>query len=257
MNAIAEHSSIQPRSFSRTGFAQLVRIELRKSIDTRAGFWLLAATALLTILAAVARAVSGEDAQHAIRPVLEAALIPTNVLLPVVGILLITSEWSQRTALSTFVQVPNRMRVLAAKCAAGVALGFGFYAIAVVMSVLAVAAFGSNVSDQWVFGTELATQFTAYVILGMLMGLALGAAMLASAPAIVTYFAAPAAVVVLASFNALEPVLKWIDPSSMAQPMTEAVMSSEEVAQVLTSAAVWIALPMVIGLWRIGRADID
>src|SRR2546421_152111 len=45
-----------------------------------------------------------------------------GVLLPIVGLLAITSEWSQRTALTTFARVPRRERVIAAKLLAGVAL---------------------------------------------------------------------------------------------------------------------------------------
>ncbi len=45
-----------------------------------------------------------------------------SVLLPVLGILLVTAEWSQRTALTTFTLVPRRERIIAAKAAAGVAL---------------------------------------------------------------------------------------------------------------------------------------
>ena len=41
------------------------------------------------------------------------------MLLPIVGILLVSSEWSQRTALITFTLVPQRMRVMSAKLAAG------------------------------------------------------------------------------------------------------------------------------------------
>lgn len=257
MDSVASIGAAAPRSFDPPAFVRLVQIELRKSVDTRAGFWLLAGTALLTVVAAVARVLSGDDADHAFRPVLETALVPTNVLLPVVGILLITSEWSQRTALTTFVQVPGRMRILGAKCGAGVALGFVFYAIAVAVSALAVATLGADAPDGWAFGIELWGQFTAYVILGMLMGLALGAALLASAPAIVTYFAAPSVVAILAGFNSLESFLKWVDPSAMAVPMTEAPMTSAEVGYLLTSTAVWVAIPLAIGAWRIGRADID
>lgn len=257
MTSVADIGALAPRSFNRPAFVRLVEIELRKSVDTRAGFWLLAATAVLTTVAAAARVLSGDDASHAFRPVLETALQPTNVLLPIVGILLITSEWSQRTALTTFVQVPGRLRVVAAKCVAGLALGFIFYAIAIGVSAMAVATLGADAPNQWAFGAEMWLQYTVFVILGMLMGLALGAALLASAPAIVTYFAAPTVVVILASFNSLESILKWVDPSAMAQPLTRAPMTSAEVGHLVTSTAVWILIPLAIGCWRISRADID
>ena len=57
------------------------------------------------------------------------------------GILSITSEWSQRTALTTFALVPRRERVVAAKLAAVV-----LAALASVLASLAVAAVGTLVA---------------------------------------------------------------------------------------------------------------
>src|SRR5207344_2799662 len=51
-----------------------------------------------------------------------AAAFVSSVLLPVLGIMLVTSEWSQRTAMTTFALEPRRMRIVLAKMLAGVAL---------------------------------------------------------------------------------------------------------------------------------------
>lgn len=257
MNSIATAQPLAPRDFARPGFVRLTEIELRKAVDTRAGFWLLAATLVLTVVAAVARVTAGEADQHTFRAVLEMALAPTNVLLPIVGVLLITSEWSQRTALSTFAQVPNRMRLLAAKCAAGVSLGLAFFVPAVLISAAAVAVLGDGAPGQWSFGADLWLQYILFVVIGMAMGLALGAACLASAPAIVTYFAAPTVVALLTGFKSLEPALKWIDPSATSTPLTAGPISSEDAAHLITATLVWVVLPMAIGIWRINRANID
>lgn len=262
MNPVAETPVAKmpvtaPRDFAAPQFARLVTIELRKALDTRAGFWLLVATAVLTVVAAVARATTGLAAEHAFRPVLEMATSPTNVLLPVVGVLLVTSEWSQRTALMTFAQVPSRLRLVAAKCAAGVLLGLAFFALSVAVSAVVVAVFGGAAPNKWAFGWELWLQYTVYVVLGMLMGLGLGAMLLASAPAIVTYFAAPTVIAILASFKSLEDILKWIDPSATSVPLTAGPISSDDAAQLATASLVWIAIPLAIGCWRISRAEID
>ena len=52
-----------------------------------------------------------------------------SIFLPIVGLLLVTSEWSQRTALTTFTLVPERGRVVAAKLLAGCALALAAVAI--------------------------------------------------------------------------------------------------------------------------------
>ena len=70
------------------------------------------------------------------------------MLLPIVGLLLVTSEWSQRTALTTFTLVPERSRVIvAAKLLAGCAL-----ALAAVALCLALAAVGNLIAGgSWDF----------------------------------------------------------------------------------------------------------
>jgi ABC-type transport system involved in multi-copper enzyme maturation permease subunit len=62
---------------------------------------------------------------------------PVGILLPVLGILSVTSEWSQRTALTTFTLVPNRFRVIGAKIAAVAVLAVASLVIAFVVGAVA------------------------------------------------------------------------------------------------------------------------
>ena len=94
---------------------QLVAIELRKTVDTRAGFWLLAASALLAIAVVGLTLAFGHATDLMFGVFFERTVGTVGVLLPVVGILAIASEWSQRTAVTTFALVPRRERVIAAK----------------------------------------------------------------------------------------------------------------------------------------------
>ena len=101
---------------TRPGLGRLVAVELRKMVDTRAGFWMQVATVALTVVAVIVRSVAGDAADHTFASVLDARRVqPAAVLLPVVGILLVTSEWSQRTGMITFALVPVRSRVVGAK----------------------------------------------------------------------------------------------------------------------------------------------
>ena len=59
-----------------------------------------------------------DDADQTFRNFFVPSLLPVSVLLPVLGILSITSEWSQRTALTTYALVPRRERVVTAKLVA-------------------------------------------------------------------------------------------------------------------------------------------
>src|SRR5690242_21257898 len=93
---------------ARPSLGRLVAVELRKMVNTRAGFWLQVAMVALTVAVVVARMLVGDASHHTFQAVLDAGLQPSAILLPVLGILLVTSEWSQRTGLITFTLVPVR-----------------------------------------------------------------------------------------------------------------------------------------------------
>ena len=57
--------------------------------------------------------------------VLDLALAPVDMILPAIGILAMTSEWTQRTALTTFTLSPRRIPVLFAKLLAAHRAGHG------------------------------------------------------------------------------------------------------------------------------------
>jgi ABC-2 type transport system permease protein len=113
--------------------ARLTAVELRKATDTRAGFWLQIATAGITLAAVVILLIAGTAQDRALDNVLSLAVQPAAVLLPIVGILLVSSEWSQRTALITFALVPRRSRVLLAKVVAGLLLALAATAACVAL----------------------------------------------------------------------------------------------------------------------------
>src|SRR5690242_7615734 len=108
----------------RIPFARLVQVELRKSYDTRAGFWLLAVIGLIVLATEVIALAVTTVQNEAISfgDFIGAAAFMTSFLLPVLGIMLLTSEWSQRTAMVTFALEPHRPRVIAAKASVGVVL---------------------------------------------------------------------------------------------------------------------------------------
>ncbi|GIK77051.1 MAG: hypothetical protein BroJett022_07410 [Actinomycetes bacterium] len=98
----------------RPPLLRLGAVEARKMVDTRAAMWLL----ILTALSAVAAVVVGafvDDGNRDFGELFVDAMLAASVLMPIVPILLVTGEWSQRTALETFTLVPVRERVMAAK----------------------------------------------------------------------------------------------------------------------------------------------
>ena len=59
----------------------------------------------------------------------------TSVLLPVLGIMLVTSEWGQRTAMVTFALEPRRPRVILAKLVTGLVLTLATAAFAITIGL--------------------------------------------------------------------------------------------------------------------------
>ena len=242
---------------ARPGLALLTRVELRKMLDTRAGFWLLGAAVAITVLAVIARVVFGAAEEHTFRSVLNIGLQPAAVLLPIMGILLVTAEWSQRTGLITFTLTPMRSRILAAKLIASVVLVTAM--LAIVLAVVAVAVLVANpvVDDPWAGSWAMVGQSAVYLITGMIGGVAFGAALLASAPAIVANFALPAAWAGVVSLPFLDGVAPWTDTIRAIGPLSERVLSATEWAHAGTTLAVWMVVPLLIGIYRVTRREIS
>lgn len=242
---------------ARPSLARLTAVELRKAVDTRAGFWLQLGIVGLAITFAILQAVLGHASDHTLRSILESTLFPWYVLLPIVRILLVSSEWSQRTTLVTFTLVPKRTRVLAAKLAAGILLACAAVGLSLAFALVATAFADPGLPRTWSLSGTVLGQELILMVTSMITGLAYGAVFLSSAPAIVASFALPLAWTALGSISALTGTARWLDGGRSFGPMTEHVMDGTEWARVGTTLAVWMVLPVLIGLWRILRSELS
>ncbi len=240
----------------RPSLARLTRVELRKMVDTRSGFWLQLAVLGLTVLAVLITVLAGNDLDKTFHKILSNALQPAGILLPVVGILLVSSEWSQRTALVSFALVPQRARLVLAKVLAGIVLALVATAVSLVIAVIGTALASSDAPNHWTLPLGLFLQDIVYVVTAMIIGIGFGLALQSSAPAIVLYFALPVAFAALGSIHALSGVVDWINSAEALEPLTTEVMSGHQWAQGLVALALWIGVPMAIGLWRLTRRDV-
>ena len=152
---------------ARPGLGRLVAVELRKMVDTRAGFWLQVAMVVLTMVVVVVRLLVGDAADHTFQSVLDAGLQPAAILLPVLGILLVTSEWSQRTGLITFALVPVRSRVLGAKLIASLLLALAMLVMSVAVIAAGVLVASPGVEGTWSDAAPLIGQSAVYLTTGM------------------------------------------------------------------------------------------
>jgi ABC-2 type transport system permease protein len=237
-------------------FSRLTGVELRKMVDTRAGFWLQLIVAVVTLAAIVIVCVIADPDDVSFRDLLGIGITPAAILLPIVGILLVSSEWSQRTAMTTFALVPRRPRVLAAKLLASVVLSLVALALCVAVAVVGTAVAAPGLEHTWSLPVALMGQHVVSLATGVIGGVALGAALLASAPAIVLSFVLPIAWAIVGRLAGLDAVARWLDGTYSLAPMTEHVMSAMEWARAGTTLALWMLLPLLIGLWRIVRGEI-
>lgn len=244
-------------------FGRLLGVELRKLVDTRAARWLIYVIIALTALAMGAVMWFTRDSGASFLDLIAAASTPQALLLPVLGIMTVASEWGQRTALITFTQEPRRLRVMAAKAGAAVLIGLVVLAITLGLAALGhvVSAglvdggtvdLGSVPDHMW--GSILVMQ-VGYV----LMGIAFGALFLSTPLGIAAFFVLPQIVSIgLLAFTWTRENGIWLDfQQATGQLMDPATAPTAEAwQQVGTSALLWIALPLVIGLVRVVRREV-
>ena len=235
------------------GIARLTAVELRKMVDTRAGFWMQVATVVLAVAVVIGRLATGDAADHTFAKVLELALKPAAVLLPVAGILLVTSEWTQRTGMTTFALVPHRSRVMTAKLIAafGLSLAMLVAGFAIALAGFAIAGSGSA-SDA---GTYF-VQCIPYICGGMLTGVGFGAIIQSSAPAVVALFTVPPAWLGLTSLSVFGDIGAWTDTAHTLAPLSREIIDGTQWAQAGTSLVMWMLLPLLVGIWRTTRREV-
>src|SRR3954454_9832202 len=118
----------------------LVAIEARKSLTTRSGKALAAAAVVLAPIAmTIAVSASDETLDSPVGPLAVMGML-TGFVVMAIGVLSTAGEWTHKSVQTTYLLVPHRGRVLAAKAVAMAGLGAAFTALAVGLSagVLAV-----------------------------------------------------------------------------------------------------------------------
>jgi ABC-type transport system involved in multi-copper enzyme maturation permease subunit len=238
---------------------RLAKVELRKLTDTRAGMWLLIAIALLTVLAMTLFLFFAHPHELTFDGFVGVAATPQGFLLPVLGILAVTSEWSQRTGLVTFTLEPNRLRVVWAKLLAVALLG-----VAAILLMLGVAALGNVIgaawqggNGAWTFGWVGLRDVMILQLSGLLQGVAFGMLLLITAAAIVIYFVVPIAFSVVFSIVAsLKDIAPWLDLGTAQTPLFDHSMHGNDWWQLLVTSVWWIILPLAVGILRVLRSEV-
>jgi len=245
-------------------FARLLKVEARKMFDTRSGTWLMASVGILAVLASVAVVLWAPDDQVTYGSFAAAVGFPMAVLLPVIAVLSVTSEWSQRNGLTTFTLVPHRGRVVAAKAVVALGVAVGGMLVAAGVGVL------GNLLGSALNGTDAIwdvsmADFTAIVlanVLGVFLGFMLGAVLRSSPAALVGYLVisfvlVPLTMTLAAAQEWFADIQPWVDWNFVQSQLFEGLPTDGEYwAQLGVTTATWLLLPLAWGLWRLGRAEV-
>jgi ABC-2 type transport system permease protein len=243
---------------------RLVRVELRKMFTTRSGFWMLVSIGVLTPISAGSVVVFAPDSDVTYESFTRASGFPLSVILPMIAILAVTSEWSQRSGLTTFTLVPHRGRVIGAKAIATLLVGLGSVALAFAVGALGNVA-GSAVAGVdavWDVSLTMAPQMVLFNLIGMAIGFTLGVVLRSSAPAIVAYFVVslvlPGILVLLAQVRPwFADLQSWIDWNETQVALLEGAMDTgEEWAMLGSTTMIWIVVPLAVGLLSLRRSEV-
>lgn len=248
---------------SRIPLTRIIGVELRKMFDTRSGYWLMASIVITSVLATAALIVFAPDDALTYDNFAAAVGAPMTVILPIIALLAVTSEWSQRSGLTSFTLVPQRGRVIGAKFLAAITVGVAAMFIALVVGALGTLV-GSAVTGMEPVWNVTAGQFALIVlgsVLGMMFGFMLGLVIRSSAGAIVAYFVytlvLPPLLGLLAAYQLwfadLQP---WVDYNFAQQPLFEGDVTSQQWQHLAVAGALWFLLPLALGLLTVRRAEI-
>lgn len=247
-------------------FSRVLRVEFRKSHDTRSGTWLLIIIGALVLVAELIAAVvlglkNVDNVQFGTFAAVAGFI--TQLLLPMLGILLVTSEWSQRTAMVTFTLEPRRSRVIGAKLVVGLVWTALTVVLALVMGAVFNGLYGAIAGHLAWTGGGGVVGFVLTQTMAMVLGFALAALLLNTPAAIVVYFAYLFALPVLFALgngliSGFQSFSQWVDLNTAQRPLYDGPwnMTGAEWAHLVVSVLIWIALPLAFGLRRILRAEV-
>ena len=243
---------------------RLVKVELRKMFNTRSGFWMLVSIGVLSVIATGAVIIFAPDSAVTYETLATATGLPMSVILPMIAILAVTSEWSQRSGLTTFTLVPSRGRVIGAKAIATLLVGLGSVAVAFAVGALGNVAGSAlaGVETVWDISLSTAAQMVLGNLVGMAIGFTLGVVLRNSAAAIVGYFVVslvmPGILVLLAQVRSwFEDLQAWIDWNETQVALFEgATNTGEEWAMLGSTTMIWIVIPLVVGLLSLRRSEV-
>jgi hypothetical protein len=244
-------------------FTRLLQVELIKMFNTRAGFWLMVSIAASALIATVSVVAFAPDSALTYDSFGAAIGIPMTLLLPVMAILSVTSEWSQRSGLTTFTLVPHRGRVIWSKMVVSMALGAVSIGVALAIGALGniVGSTIAGVDTVWDISADQMYSLVLANVLNLLIGFMLGVLIRNSPGAIVGFvvysFVLPTLSMLLASFQDWwEKAQPWLDFNWAQGQLYDGGMDGSDWAHLGVSGLIWLVVPLAVGLVMVMRSEV-
>ena len=242
----------------RPSIPRLVAVELRKALDTTVSRVLVLVGVLVLAGALAITLVVAEPEGWGLRPFTTTANGVLGTALALLGILLVTGEFGQRTMSGTLSLVPSRGRVVAVKSLAAVILAVAGFAVALGVAAVATGIGAALEPDvPFTIGAAAIGQMLLISVISVLIGVAFGLLFQNTVVAVLLYLLLPQVVSALGLIPGADSVTPWVDINAAGAVFgTGEVESSRDWAQLAVATVVWVGLPGALGTARFLRREI-
>lgn len=181
-----------------------------------------------------------------------------QLIFPALIVLPVASEWSTRSAITTFTLVPQRGKVVEAKAlvaAVVAAVGYGLVAgTALLTTYLARLANGISLDGMWADWSEVGCELTVW-FLTMASAFALALLLHNGGLSIALVIGVPIVLQILSQLGEmLMKVTEWLNLESSAAVAFQGDDASG-IWKLIVAASVWVLLPLVLGTLRTLRRE--
>lgn len=242
---------------SRVPFSRLVRVEVRKLVDTRAGLWLLIGMAVIALGVVVIFLINAPAKDLSFQSFFIGSAQPLQYLLPLIAAMSITGEWTQRAGLTTFTLEPNRSRLIASKVVAAFALCAALLVVVVVVSALANLA-GMPIKSgagSWDLGAAELRPMLVGVAIFASFGIAMGMVTLNTPAAIVASLFGPLAGAIILAIPGLRRTSAWTSLFDAWGRLWDS-NSADTWLHLAGAVSLWIVVPLGIGAYRVLHSEV-
>jgi ABC-2 type transport system permease protein len=238
----------------RSRLSRATSVELDKAVSPRAGRWLLIASAVLGLVAAVAVAFAmpAKDRTFALTSFYVQSTI--SLPLPFVSILLMTRDFGRRAWSRTLTLAIPVSRTIAAKLFASMIIAVSAAGYGIVLSVLTTSLPPPAAEGRWKGVGMIMLGSVLVQLIAQLCGAGFGMLLRSSAAAIVADVLVPLGLWIatgaVASFHGLQA---WLTPFAAVGVLLSGHMDAQRWAQVGVVVLVWVVALNLVGALRLHR----